>query len=67
MVPAAVTVLDRVPMTPVGKLDRRALPAPEFGSRADLYEPPTTPTERSVVAVFEQVRDKTSARPVSFE
>ncbi|WP_137874239.1 non-ribosomal peptide synthetase, partial [Rhodococcus sp. Q] len=55
MVPAAVTVLDHAPMTPVGKLDRRALPAPEFGSRADLYEAPTTPTERSVVAVFEQI------------
>ncbi|GAA4488612.1 hypothetical protein GCM10023094_48790 [Rhodococcus olei] len=55
MVPAAVTVLDRVPMTPVGKLDRRALPAPEFGSRADLYQPPRTATERTVTDVFERV------------
>ncbi|WP_369639951.1 amino acid adenylation domain-containing protein, partial [Nocardia sp. JMUB6875] len=52
-VPAAITVIDRIPMTPVGKLDRAALPATEFGPRR--YRPPATETERIVAAAFTEL------------
>ncbi|MDV6241555.1 non-ribosomal peptide synthetase, partial [Rhodococcus opacus] len=55
MVPSAVVVLDRIPMTPVGKLDRKALPAPEFGSAGAAFRAPATDNERIVVDAFAEV------------
>ncbi|MCP9619502.1 amino acid adenylation domain-containing protein [Nocardia otitidiscaviarum] len=53
MVPAAVVVLDRLPLTSVGKLDRNALPAPEFASRT--YRAPVTALETTVCETFADV------------
>ncbi|MCZ4584935.1 amino acid adenylation domain-containing protein, partial [Rhodococcus opacus] len=55
MVPAAIVILDEIPMTPVGKLDRAALPAPEFLSTATEFRAPVTPVERAVARVFADV------------
>ncbi|MDA3664239.1 amino acid adenylation domain-containing protein [Mycobacterium xenopi] len=54
MVPAAVMVLDALPRTPNGKLDRRALPAPRY-TDADRYQPPATPTEQILADIYAQV------------
>ncbi|MGW0704134.1 non-ribosomal peptide synthetase, partial [Streptomyces sp. NPDC002867] len=56
MVPAAVVVLDRLPATPSGKLDRAALPAPDFsGSRESRA--PRTAREEQLCALFAKALD----------
>ena len=57
MVPSAFVRLDALPQTPTGKIDRRALPAPE-GLRPELeaaYIAPRTEVERSIAAVWQEV------------
>jgi amino acid adenylation domain-containing protein/non-ribosomal peptide synthase protein (TIGR01720 family) len=54
MVPAGLIVLDALPLGPNGKLDRRALPEPEFGSDAE-FRTATTDTERIIAEVFADV------------
>ncbi|BAD55563.1 putative non-ribosomal peptide synthetase [Nocardia farcinica IFM 10152] len=53
MVPTAITVLDEIPLTPVGKLDRRALPAPVL--RTTEFRAPSGRLEELVAGVFAQV------------
>ena len=52
MVPSAVVVLDAFPLTPNGKVDRRALPAPQ--ARADGVAP-RTETEVALAAIWAEV------------
>ncbi|MFL5537700.1 MAG: amino acid adenylation domain-containing protein, partial [Longimicrobiaceae bacterium] len=56
MVPSTVVAVDALPRTATGKVDRRALPDPDF-SAADApgYEPPSTPDEALLAGVWEEV------------
>ena len=55
--PAAFVLLDALPLSPNGKIDRRALPAPD-GSRPELarqYVAPRTPAEELLAGIYGEV------------
>ncbi|PBC41070.1 non-ribosomal peptide synthetase [Rhodococcus sp. ACPA4] len=54
MVPDAFMVIDAIPLTTNGKLDRRSLPSPILGSQA-AFRSPTTATEIAVAAVLADI------------
>ncbi|WP_064062527.1 non-ribosomal peptide synthetase, partial [Rhodococcus gordoniae] len=55
MVPSLFVELDEFPLGGSGKLDRKALPAPDFSSLQREYRAPSTATEHAVVSAFEQI------------
>ncbi|MGW4775018.1 condensation domain-containing protein, partial [Nocardia sp. NPDC004278] len=55
MVPATVLVLDTLPVTESGKLDRAALPVPDFSSARAEFRAPVTDVEKTLAGLFAEV------------
>nr|WP_308195935.1 non-ribosomal peptide synthetase [Gordonia metallireducens] len=57
MVPARLSVLERLPRNPVGKIDRRQLPEIDTADATDTHTPPSGHTERILAAVVADILD----------
>lgn len=55
MIPAHFIELEHFPLTPNGKIDRKALPAPDEQAIEDLNVLPRTPSEELIASVWSQV------------
>ena len=55
MVPAAIVVIEALPLTGSGKLDKRALPAPEYGGNIGEYRAPANAVEEILADIYAEV------------
>jgi amino acid adenylation domain-containing protein len=56
MIPSAFIFLDKLPLTPNAKIDRKVLPTPEISAQLeDRYVAPRTPTEEILAGIWAEV------------
>ncbi len=69
MVPAAVTVLDHLPLTANRKVNTRELPPPDLGRESLIFEPPCGAEELDLAKIFSAVlsRDSIDANTSFFD
>jgi aspartate racemase len=55
MIPAAFMMMDALPLTPSGKVDRQALPAPDHATPEKTFVAPRIPAEETLAAIWAEV------------
>mgnify|MGYP000869562630 CR=1 FL=1 len=56
IIPSSFVVLNALPRSANGKIDRRALPVPDLAGQAErTYTPPVTPAEAALTKIWEEV------------
>ncbi len=55
MIPAAFVAMEKMPMLPNGKVDRKGLPAPEWHGSERAFEAAATPLERQISKIWERI------------
>ena len=62
MVPQATVLLAKLPLNSNGKIDRKALPAPEEAVETRAYVAPRNPTEQTIADIWTEVLRKPSGQ-----
>jgi acyl carrier protein len=62
MIPSTFVLLETLPLTVNGKLDRKALPDPEFGNDKDSYVAPRNEIESKLCSIWEEILSLPSGR-----
>lgn len=55
MIPAFFVRLDKIPLTPNGKIDKKALPIPDSSIKWNQYEPPENESQQKLVKIWEEL------------
>ena len=55
MIPSTFVVLEKFPLTPNGKVDRKALPEPDFSDQQAIYIAPNTELEKTLCDLWQEV------------
>ncbi|WP_076585068.1 non-ribosomal peptide synthetase [Vibrio ostreicida] len=55
MLPSALVILEALPLTANGKVNRRALPAPMLSQRKEAYQAPSSEIEKALVPLWSNV------------
>jgi tyrocidine synthetase-3 len=55
MIPSFFVELERIPLTPNGKLNRKLLPEPEMGALTSYYAAPGDPVEKSLAEMWQEI------------